>query len=65
MGDINVAGTLLHGEAQAAFGDAGYQGVHKLAKPKCRLGSGEASAQAQDAQPLHRATAHGRAAWRR
>ena len=29
MGDINVAGTLLHGEAQAAFGDAGYQGVHK------------------------------------
>jgi IS5 family transposase len=29
VSDINVAGTLLHGEEQAAFGDSGYQGVHK------------------------------------
>jgi IS5 family transposase len=29
VSDIDVAGTLLHGEEQAAFGDAGYQGVHK------------------------------------
>jgi IS5 family transposase len=27
--DLNVAGALLHGEEKAAFGDAGYQGVHK------------------------------------
>lgn len=27
--DINVAGALLHGQEEAAFGDAGYQGVHK------------------------------------
>lgn len=27
--DINVAGMLLHGEEHAAFGDSGYQGVHK------------------------------------
>ncbi|MEB0112199.1 IS5 family transposase, partial [Variovorax sp. RTB1] len=30
--DINVAGALLHGEEHAAFGDAGYQGVHKRAE---------------------------------
>ena len=29
VSDINVAGALLHGEEHAAFGDAGYQGVHK------------------------------------
>ncbi len=29
VNDLNVAGQLLHGEEQAAFGDAGYQGVHK------------------------------------
>jgi IS5 family transposase len=29
VNDLNVAGALLHGEEQAAFGDAGYQGVHK------------------------------------
>jgi len=29
VSDINVAGALLHGEEQVAFGDAGYQGVHK------------------------------------
>ena len=27
--DLNMAGALLHGEEEAAFGDAGYQGVHK------------------------------------
>ncbi|WP_425260354.1 IS5 family transposase [Rubrivivax sp. RP6-9] len=27
--DVTQAGALLHGEEQAAFGDAGYQGVHK------------------------------------
>ncbi len=27
--DLNVAGALLHGEETSAFGDAGYQGVHK------------------------------------
>jgi IS5 family transposase len=29
VNDLNVAGALLHGEEQTAFGDAGYQGVHK------------------------------------
>lgn len=29
VNDLNVAGQLLHGQEQAAFGDAGYQGVHK------------------------------------
>ena len=29
VNDLNMAGALLHGEEQAAFGDAGYQGVHK------------------------------------
>jgi IS5 family transposase len=32
ISDINVAGALLHGEEHAAFGDAGYQGVHKRAE---------------------------------
>jgi IS5 family transposase len=27
--DLNVAGALLHGQEEVAFGDAGYQGVHK------------------------------------
>ncbi|MGJ7522962.1 IS5 family transposase [Variovorax sp. LT1P1] len=30
--DINVAGALLHGKEHAAFGDSGYQGVHKRAE---------------------------------
>lgn len=29
VNDVPQAGALLHGEEQAAFGDAGYQGVHK------------------------------------
>jgi transposase, IS5 family len=29
VNDLNVAGQLLHGEEESAFGDAGYQGVHK------------------------------------
>lgn len=29
VNDLNVAGQLLHGGERAAFGDAGYQGVHK------------------------------------
>jgi IS5 family transposase len=29
INDLNVAGQLLHGDEEAAFGDAGYQGVHK------------------------------------
>ena len=29
VNDLNMAGALLHGEEEAAFGDAGYQGVHK------------------------------------
>src|SRR5213592_449919 len=29
VNDLNVAGQLLHGEEHAAFGDAGYQGVHE------------------------------------
>ena len=32
VSDINVAGALLHGEQHAAFGNAGYQGVHKRAE---------------------------------
>ena len=32
--DLTMAGALLHGEEQAAFGDAGYQGVHK--RPEAR-----------------------------
>jgi IS5 family transposase len=34
VNDLNVAGALLHGEEQAAFGDAGYQGVHKRPEAK-------------------------------
>jgi hypothetical protein len=34
VSDINVAGALLHGEEHAAFGDAGYQGVHKRVEAK-------------------------------
>lgn len=34
VSDINVAGALLHGQEQAAFGDAGYQGVHERAEAK-------------------------------
>ncbi len=30
--DLNVAGALLHGQEQAAIGDAGYQGVHRRAE---------------------------------
>jgi IS5 family transposase len=29
VNDLNVAGRLLHGQEHAAFGDAGYRGVHK------------------------------------
>lgn len=29
VNDVVVAGQLLHGDEQAAYGDAGYQGVHK------------------------------------
>ena len=29
VNDLNMAGALLHGEEEATFGDAGYQGVHK------------------------------------
>ena len=32
VSDINVAGALLHGQEEHAFGDAGYQGVHKRAE---------------------------------
>ena len=32
VNDLNVAGALLHGEEEVAFGDAGYQGVHKRAE---------------------------------
>lgn len=32
ISDINVAGALLHGREYAAFGDSGYQGVHKRAE---------------------------------
>jgi IS5 family transposase len=29
VNDLNMAGALLHGDGEAAFGDAGYRGVHK------------------------------------
>lgn len=29
VNDLNMAGSLLHGEAEAAFGDVGYLSVHK------------------------------------
>ena len=29
VNDVTQAGALLHGEEEVAFGDAGYQGVHK------------------------------------
>jgi IS5 family transposase len=29
VNDLNAAGALLHGDEEVAFGDAGYQGVHK------------------------------------
>jgi IS5 family transposase len=34
VNDLNVAGQLLHGDELNAFGDAGYQGVHK--RPEAR-----------------------------
>jgi IS5 family transposase len=34
ISDINIAGALLHGEEHAAFGDSGYQGVHKRVEAK-------------------------------
>ena len=34
VNDLNMAGVLLHGDEQAAFGDAGYQGVHKRPEAK-------------------------------
>jgi len=32
VNDVTQAGSLLHGEEEAAFADAGYQGVHKRAE---------------------------------
>jgi transposase, IS5 family len=32
VNDLSMAGALLHGDEEAAFGDAGYQGVHKRAE---------------------------------
>jgi IS5 family transposase len=32
VNDLNVAGALLHGEEEVAFGDTGYQGVYKRAE---------------------------------
>lgn len=32
VNDLNMAGALLHGQEEAAFGDAGYQGVAKRAE---------------------------------
>ncbi len=29
VNNLNMAGALLHGDEEAAFGDAGYRGVHK------------------------------------
>lgn len=34
VNDLNVAGQLLHGKETVAFGDAGYQGVHKRPEAK-------------------------------
>ncbi|ABM95552.1 IS5 family transposase [Methylibium petroleiphilum] len=34
VNDLNVAGALLHGDEEAAFGDAGYRGVHKRPEAK-------------------------------
>ena len=34
VNDLNMAGSLLHGDEEVAFGDAGYQGVHKRAEAK-------------------------------
>ena len=34
VNDLNVAGQLLHGQETVAFGDAGYQGVHKRPEAK-------------------------------
>jgi IS5 family transposase len=60
--DVTQAGALLHGEEEAAFGDAGYQGVHK--RPEAQgpdLARGDAAKLAAQAQPVHRAGVHGRA----
>jgi IS5 family transposase len=37
VSDINIAGALLHGQEQAACGDAAYQGVHSEPKPRADL----------------------------
>ena len=34
VGDVTQAGALLHGQETAAFGDSGYQGVHKRKEAK-------------------------------
>lgn len=35
VNDLNMAGALLHGDEEAAFGDAGYRGVHKRPEAAC------------------------------
>jgi hypothetical protein len=40
ISDINVAGALLHGDEEVAFGDAGYQGVHR--RPEAAMQRGHA-----------------------
>ena len=39
VGDVTQAGALLHGDETAAFGDAGYRGVHKRAEAQGRAGT--------------------------
>src|SRR5215471_11984533 len=34
VADINVAGRLLHGSEDVAFGDSGYRGIHKRSEAR-------------------------------
>ena len=54
VNDLNMAGALLHGDEEAAFGDAGYQGVHK--RPEATgsdLARRHAPRPASQAHPVH------------
>lgn len=46
ISDVNAAGALLHGDEEVAFGDAGYQGVHKRPEAAIQRGGMRSAAPA-------------------
>jgi IS5 family transposase len=59
VNDLNMAGALLHGEEEAAFGDAGYQGVHKRPRGGWADVARRHAPAAQTPQPVHRTRLRG------